>query len=99
MSPELIEQAHRAAERPVAITYTFCKYPDCKRGLRRANFPCDGPCVKQAKVKSITRVAMPVLIAARRSTMTELIASISFRRLWLLFRIAANIAKLQPVNY
>jgi hypothetical protein len=33
----------------------------------------------QAKAKSITRAAMPALIAARRSTTTKPIAVISFR--------------------
>jgi hypothetical protein len=35
--------------------------------------------IKQAKAKSITRAAMPALIAARCSTTTKLIAGISFR--------------------
>jgi hypothetical protein len=32
MPAGLIEQARRAAERPNGMTYTFCKYPACKRG-------------------------------------------------------------------
>ena len=39
----------------------------------------NGSWLRQAKVKSITRAAMPVLIAARCSTTTKHIAGISFR--------------------
>jgi hypothetical protein len=38
----------------------------------------NGSWLRQAKVKSIIRAAMPVLIAARRSTATKHIAGISF---------------------
>jgi hypothetical protein len=29
---EMLITARKAAERPTGMTYTFCKYPDCKRG-------------------------------------------------------------------
>ena len=32
MSWDTISKAQRAAGRPAAMTYTYCKYPDCKRG-------------------------------------------------------------------
>jgi hypothetical protein len=32
MSWQTLNAARKAAERPAAMTYTFCKYPDCKRG-------------------------------------------------------------------
>jgi hypothetical protein len=27
-----LNAARKAAERPAAMTYTYCKYPNCKRG-------------------------------------------------------------------
>jgi hypothetical protein len=32
MSWNMINKARKAAERPTGMTYTYCKYPDCKRG-------------------------------------------------------------------
>jgi len=32
MSWNMISKARKAAERPVGMTYTYCKYPDCNRG-------------------------------------------------------------------
>jgi len=31
MTRQMFIAARKAAERPTAMTYTFCKYPDCKR--------------------------------------------------------------------
>jgi hypothetical protein len=31
MSWQMLNAARKAAERPAAMTYTYCKYPDCKR--------------------------------------------------------------------
>jgi hypothetical protein len=31
MTREMLITARKAAERPTAMTYTYCKYPDCKR--------------------------------------------------------------------
>jgi hypothetical protein len=31
MPREMFITARKAAERPTAMTYTYCKYPDCKR--------------------------------------------------------------------
>jgi len=32
MTGQMFIAARKAAGRPTAMTYTFCKYPDCKRG-------------------------------------------------------------------
>ena len=32
MTGEMFIAARKAAGRPTAMTYTYCKYPDCKRG-------------------------------------------------------------------
>jgi hypothetical protein len=32
MTWEMLITARKAAERPTAMTYTFCKYPTCQRG-------------------------------------------------------------------
>jgi len=32
MSWEMFITARKAADRPAAMTYTHCKYPDCRRG-------------------------------------------------------------------
>jgi len=32
MSWDTITKARKAAGRPAGMTYTYCKYPDCKRG-------------------------------------------------------------------
>jgi hypothetical protein len=31
MEWQLIERARKASAQPVGMTYTYCKYPDCKR--------------------------------------------------------------------
>ena len=31
MTLEMFNRARKAAERPTAMTYTHCKWPDCKR--------------------------------------------------------------------
>jgi hypothetical protein len=31
MSWDALSRARKASERPAAMTYTYCKYPDCKR--------------------------------------------------------------------
>jgi hypothetical protein len=31
MTREMFITARKAAQRPTAMTYTFCKYPNCKR--------------------------------------------------------------------
>ena len=31
MSWQMLNAARKGANRPTAMTYTFCKYPDCKR--------------------------------------------------------------------
>jgi hypothetical protein len=54
----------------VSITTSYMTSPDLAK---------NGSWPRQAKAKSIIRAAMPVLIAARRSTTTKHIAGISFR--------------------
>jgi len=31
MSWDVLNRARKAAERPTGMTYTYCKYPNCKR--------------------------------------------------------------------